>query len=231
MKITDHTGASEQIVLAVLCADIYEYSKRTSEDHVGTHRALKQRFEIVEDIVNKNIGQVIRFQGDSVLITFDNIRNAIYCATEIQTASHKHNFKLPILNKLLFRIGISYGSVISEDGEPFGAAVNTAKRLEELADPGGIYISSDASEALDGSLPFPINYRGRVRVKNLEKPIVVNEISQYEPLSVKKSNNVLLKHPIDRTYLGTFSLLILGGSVIILALSIIMLIYALTLLK
>ena len=228
MKLIENNNESKDTSLAIICADIFEYSKKTRDDHVGTHRVLKDRLEIVQAIVHKNQGRVIRLQGDGLLISFKKVRNAIYCATEIQTASHEHNFKLPLINRMLFRIGISFGSVICEGDEPFGQAVNTAKRLEELADPGGIYISSEAYDVLETSLPFPITYRGKIRVKNVDQAIHVSEIIQYEPLSTRKEQKKFFKHPIDRSYLGTLSIFILAISVIVLALSVVVLLYAVT---
>ena len=230
MKIVKNIAGTTQHMMAILCADIFEYSKHTSEDQAGTHKVVRDRFELIEKVIDKNDGNIIRMQGDGILVAFSNVRNAIYCATEIQISSHQHNFKLSLNYELLFRVGISFGQVILEDNEPFGNAVNTAKRLEELAKPGGIYISSDTYEALDTALPFPINFRGKVRMKNAEEPIIVYEVSQYEPLSIKNSSNNLLKHPIDRSYLGSLSILILAISVIVLAISVVVLVSTLSIL-
>ena len=147
MKLVKNIKRTESLQLAILCADIFEYSKHTNEDQEGTHKNLQDRFSIVEEIVKRNNGSIIRMHGDSLLITFEHVRNAIYCATEIQTSSHEHNFKIPLNNELLFRIGISYGEVICQEQEPYGAPVNIAKRLEELARPGGIYLSDSAHSA------------------------------------------------------------------------------------
>ena len=169
--------------------------------------------------------------GDSVLVSFEQSRNAIYCAAEIQRASHAHNFKLELNQELLFRIGISYGEVICENNEPYGNAVNIAKRLEELAKPGGIYIAHDVHNSLDIDLPFPTNFRGRIRVKNVEDAVIVHELSQYEPLSIKKNNKMLFNHPIDRSYLGTVSILVLATSIIVLAIAVVVLVSTLSILN
>lgn len=227
-SVPNINGLNSTRKLAIICADIYEYSKHTYQDQVNTHKNLKSRFEIIDRIIEENNGLVIRMHGDSVLISFDNPRNAIYCAAEIQRASHAHNFKLELNQELLFRIGISYGEVICEHNEPYGNTVNIAKRLEELAKPGGIYISHDALNNIDIDLPFPTNFRGKIRVKNVDDPVVVHELSQYEPLSIKKNNRVIFNHPIDRSYLGTVAILILATSVIVLAVSVTVLIFTLS---
>ena len=217
--------------LTILCADIYEYTKLTNQDQVNTHKNLKSRFKILERVIDENNGNIIRMFGDSVLISFEDARNAIYCAAEIQRASQAHNFKLELNQELLFRIGIAYGEVICEHNEPYGNAVNIAKRLEELAKPGGIYIADDVFNNLDIDLPFPTNFRGRIRVKNVDDAVIVHELSQYEPLSIKKNNRLIFNHPIDRSYLGTVSILILATSIIVLAVSVTVLISTLSILN
>lgn len=214
--------------LAIMCADIFEYSKLTYQDQINTHKNLKARFNIIERIIIENKGKIIRMHGDSVLVSFDYARNAIYCAAEIQRASQAHNFKLELNQELLFRIGISYGEVICENDEPYGNTVNIAKRLEELAKPGGIYISNTALNTIEIDLPFPTNYRGKIRVKNVEDPVVVHELSQYEPLSIRKNNKTIFNHPIDRSYLGTVAILILAVSIVVLAVSVTVLIFTLS---
>ncbi len=231
MNILSDKYTSSVQNLAVLCADIYEYTKLTHQDQVNTHKNLKARFKNVQRIIEENNGNIIRMFGDSVLVSFEYARNAIYCAAEIQRASHAHNFKLELNQELLFRIGISYGEVICEQDEPYGNAVNIAKRLEELAKPGGIYIADGVLDNLDIDLPFPTNFRGRIRVKNVEDPVAVHELSQYEPLSIKKNSKTLFNHPIDRSYLGTVSIFILATSIIVLAVSATVLVSAISILN
>jgi|GEM_PF-2719781 len=231
MNILSDKHSSSVQNLAILCADIYEYTKLTNQDQLNTHKNLKNRFKIIQQIIQENNGTIIRMFGDSILVSFEYARNAIYCAAEIQRASHAHNFKLELNQELLFRIGISYGKVICENEEPYGNAVNIAKRLEELAKPGGIYIADDVLNNLDIHLPFPTNFRGKIRVKNVEDAVIVHELSQYEPLSIKKNNRILFNHPIDRSYLGTASILILATSIIVLAVSVTVLVSTLSILN
>lgn len=230
MNILSDKNNSTVQNLAILCADIYEYTKLTNQDQLNTHKNLKSRFKILERVIAENNGNIIRMLGDSVLVSFEDARNAIYCAAEIQRASHAQNFKLELNQELLFRIGIAYGEVICEHDEPYGNAVNIAKRLEELSKPGGIYIAHDVLNNLDIDLPFPTNFRGRIRIKNVEDAVVVHELSQYEPLSIKKNNRFIFSHPIDRSYLGTVSILILATSIIVLAVSVTVLISTLSIL-
>jgi class 3 adenylate cyclase len=46
--------------------------------------------------------------------------------------------------RIAFRVGINVGDVIVEPHDIFGDGVNIAARLENIAEPGGICISSSA---------------------------------------------------------------------------------------
>jgi adenylate cyclase len=60
------------------------------------------------------------------------------------------------------RIGISLGDIlIEEDGDVYGDSVNTAARLEQIAEPGGISISGKVYEEVRDKLPPPLRTKGR----------------------------------------------------------------------
>jgi len=50
--------------------------------------------------------------------------------------------------------------IIVGDGDVFGDGVNGAARLEQIAEPGGILISSKVHEEVRGKLPYVFEDRG-----------------------------------------------------------------------
>ncbi|MGH1537144.1 MAG: adenylate/guanylate cyclase domain-containing protein [Gammaproteobacteria bacterium] len=215
MKLVSPNEELNHKKLAVLCADIYNYSKLTEENEDATHSSLKQRLSIVETMITRNTGTVNRLIGDSVLATFQSVSDAVYAAAEIHAASHKHNFKLNVDNQLMYRIGITYGEVIFDTEEPYGNIVNLASRIEGLVEPGGIYITERAIKDLDTTLPFRIVYRGKLRVKNIVEPVIVNEIILNKPISYKTPKDLQFLRAIDTRMLFIISLLILTIAIVI----------------
>ena len=67
-------------------------------------------------------------------------------AVEIRRVLASRNADLPEERKMLFRIGIHLGDIRVEGEQIFGDGVNIAARLEGLAEPGGICISSTVHE-------------------------------------------------------------------------------------
>lgn len=215
MKLVSDNQDLNHKELAVLCADIYNYSKLTEEDEDATHNNLKDRLTIVEAMIVRNNGKINRLIGDSVLAIFNSVSDAVYAAAEIHAASHKHNFKLNIDNQLMYRIGITYGDVIFDTDEPYGNIVNLASRIEGLVEPGGIYITERAINELDTTLPFRVVYRGKLRVKNINTPVIVNEIILNKPISYNKPKDFQFLRNVDTRMLFIISLLILSIAIII----------------
>ena len=215
MKLVSGNQDLNHEELAVLCADIYNYSKLTEADQDSTHSNLKDRLSLVKTMIVRNNGTINRLIGDSVLATFRGVSDAVYAAAEIHAASHKHNFKLNIDNQLMYRIGITYGDVIFDTEEPYGNIVNLAARIEGLVEPGGIYITERAIEELDTTLPFRVVYRGKLRVKNINTPVIVNEIILNKPISYNRPKDIQFFRNIDTRMLFIISLLILSIAIVI----------------
>lgn len=71
------------------------------------------------------------------------------------------------------RIGINLGDVIIEGDDIYGDGVNLATRLEALADPGGICISSLVHESLGNHVDANFADAGEYHLKNIDRPVPV----------------------------------------------------------
>ena len=70
-----------------------------------------------------------------------------------------------------FRIGINLGDVVVEDGDLLGDGVNIAARLESIAEPGGICISSSAYDHVRGKVVVEFTDLGEQDLKNIPRPV------------------------------------------------------------
>ena len=91
--------------------------------------------------------------------------DAVAGAAEIQREIAGLNAGLADGRKMHFRIGINLGDVVEEDDALYGDGVNIAARLETLADPGGICISRNVHDQVEGKLPLDFEYLGEHQVK------------------------------------------------------------------
>ncbi len=173
-------GVNKKVV-AVLFADIFEYSKHTELYESETHKNLQNVLERAHQLVSKNSGFVSRAHGDSILATFSNSLDAVYCAVEIHAATNRHNFYIVEKHQLKFRIGINFGEVIYDiNDQPYGNVVNIAARLEKMADPGDTVISENTFSELDESFPFACCYLGNAKLNNIESPVKTFKVLQHK---------------------------------------------------
>jgi adenylate cyclase len=110
-------------------------------------------------------GRLIKTTGDGMLAEFASAVAAVRCAVEIQDHLAR------TADALKLRIGLNLGDIIvQEDRDVFGASINMAARLESIADPGGILISSKVHSEVEGKVDFSFEDRGR-QLKNISKPV------------------------------------------------------------
>jgi len=72
-----------------------------------------------------------------------------------------------------FRMGVNLGDVIYDDARIYGDGINIAARLEGIAEPGGIFVSRQAHDQVEGKVPFSFRKLGPQTLKNITKPVEV----------------------------------------------------------
>src|SRR5687768_5159380 len=128
---------STRRLAAILAADVAGFSSMMEKDEEGTLARIKtlQR-EVIEPKVRERGGRLVKTTGDGFLCEFGSPVEAVRCALDVQEAT-----KASGGSELLLRMGINLGDIIVEpDGDIYGDGVNVAARLEQLAEPGGIYL-------------------------------------------------------------------------------------------
>jgi class 3 adenylate cyclase len=78
---------------------------------------------------------------------------------------------IPEDRRMLYRIGINLGDTLIEGDDILGDGVNIAARLERLAEPGGMCISSSAYDQVSGKVGVELTDLGEQTLKNIVCPI------------------------------------------------------------
>jgi adenylate cyclase len=99
--------------------------------------------------------------------------DAVNCALSIQRAGESLPDETLRQPKIVLRIGINLGDVIAEGDDIYGDGVNIAARLEPLAEPGGICVSSIVNESIGSRIDVRFDDAGDIKVKNIDRPIRV----------------------------------------------------------
>jgi len=162
---------------AILVADVVGYSRLMGADEAGTLSALKHHREAVFDpAVAAHSGRVVKLIGDGTIVEFGSVVDAVNCAIAVQRANGtpaERADKAAGQPAIVLRIGINLGDVIIEDRDIYGDGVNIAARLEPLAEPGGICVSSIVNESVGNRIDVRFEDSGEIHVKNIDRPIRV----------------------------------------------------------
>ena len=163
---------------AIFAADIAGYSRLMASDEEGTLRQLKaHRKQLIDPKITEHRGRIVKTTGDGALVEFVSVVDAVRCAVDIQRGMNQRNTDVPADKRIQFRIGINVGDIIIDGDDIFGDGVNVAARLEALADPGGILVSSIVHDQVRDKLSFGFEDMGEQTVKNIARPIGVHRAS------------------------------------------------------
>jgi len=156
---------------AIVAADVAGYSRLMGLDEVGTARTLRGHRVVTDALVAKHGGRLVKTTGDGVLLEFPSVVDAVECAVAVQAVMTERNEGVPVGRRMLFRIGINLGDIMIEGEDILGDGVNIAARLERIAEPGGICISSSAYEHVRGKVAVEFTNLGEQTLKNIARPI------------------------------------------------------------
>jgi adenylate cyclase len=154
---------------AVLAADVVGYSSLMGVDEAGTLAALRRHRKFVFDpAIAAHNGRVVKLIGDGTLAEFGSVVDAVNCAVAVQLSGASDQTTLPAI---VLRIGINLGDVIIDSDDIYGDGVNIAARLEPLAKPGGICVSSVVHESVGNRVDIRFQDGGNTHLKNIDRPI------------------------------------------------------------
>src|SRR6266481_5501494 len=165
---------AQRRLAAILAADVVGYSRLMGADEEGTLARLKAlRRDLLDPKIDEHRGRIAKTTGDGLLAEFGSVVDALRCAVEIQREMTGYNTEGHPEQRIALRIGINVGDIVVEAGDIYGDGVNIASRLEGIATPGGVYLSRQAYDQIEGK--FLLNFRplGPQILKNINRPIEV----------------------------------------------------------
>jgi len=167
----------ERKLSAILAADVVGYSRLMEQDEAGTFERLRMhRKELFEPEIEKHHGHVFKLMGDGLLAEFGSVVDAVECAVTLQRGMAERSAAVEENQRIRVRIGINLGEVIVEGDDRFGEGVNIAARLEQIAEPGGVFVSGKVAKEVEKKLAFRFESMGEQRVKNIAEPVQVYRV-------------------------------------------------------
>jgi adenylate cyclase len=182
--------APKEKEVTILFVDIVNFtplSERLSPKEVS--QLLNQFFREMNDIIFAYRGTLDKYMGDAIMAIFgapiereDDADRAIHAALDMRRALIEMNKTMEPDRIFDIRIGINSGRVVAGNlGSPkrmdytvIGDVVNTASRLEKIAQPNQILIGEATYHAVKGS--FHIEPVGKKTVKGKSRAVTVYEV-------------------------------------------------------
>jgi len=159
-----------------LFADVAGYCRLTEADEEGTLGALLQALDMISAAVTFWNGHVVHCEGDGVLAEFQSADAAILSIVQALSEVSKWNGQRPVDHRLKFRVGMSYGPLMGERNDIYGITVNEAARLQEMARPGQVLVSSEVFDIVRNGIDVGFAYIGERALKGLNKPTKVYQV-------------------------------------------------------
>jgi len=164
-------------VTAILAIDVVGYSRLMGVDDEGTFAQLKTlRRDLIDPKIKEHEGRIVKTTGDGMLAEFASVVGALRSVIEIQREMRVRNAEVPSEKRIEFRAGLNVGDVIIDGDDIYGDGVNVAARLEGLAEPGGICVSSRVYEDTRGKLDVAFEDAGEQQLKNIAWPVRVYRV-------------------------------------------------------
>ena len=138
---------------AIVFTDTADFTLRAARD--GILHFLMVFESVAEEaarIVGKTGGDLVKAEGDSLLLRYDDVNAACRGVAELEAALQRVNRGRPENEQLHFSYGVGYGDVLDLDEDMFGLEVNLAAKLgEDLAEPGEALLTPAAAAAVDAA--------------------------------------------------------------------------------
>ena len=159
-------------LMVAVYTDMVGYSRLFALDDTGTVARLRDLHRrLFSPAIRQHYGRLVQTGGDSMLITFDSVSEAVKCAVTIQYALAIENSHWSPEYRMRLRVGVDLGDVIADKTGFHGDGVIVATRLQAVCPPGGVCVSRAVHERGGGRLGLSAEAIGLLTLKNVLQPV------------------------------------------------------------
>ncbi|MDQ3645806.1 MAG: AAA family ATPase, partial [Actinomycetota bacterium] len=181
---TAPAGSSERRLVSVLFADLVGFTPLSeTRDAEDVRELLTRYFDTARRIVARYGGTIEKFIGDAVMAVWgapiaqeDDAERAVRAALDLSAAVTQLGRDAGVTG-LAARVGVLTGEAavtLGSEGEGMvaGDLVNTASRIQSLADPGTVLVGEATRRASEAAIAY--EERGSHQVKGRAEPVAVH---------------------------------------------------------
>jgi adenylate cyclase len=192
---SEHSARTKHRSAAILASDVVGYSRLMEAYEDATHvRLMKLHFEVMQPIVERHGGRIVKNTGDGFLAMFDTANSGLCAAENLQRAVFLAEKNSPIESRIAFRMGLHFSQVIVEDHDVYGDGVNIAARLQTHAEPYGVVVSGQVADQVGRTFDMESVDLGQMHLRNRQNPVRVLSLRLPE---MRHSDVGEVEHGID----------------------------------
>lgn len=167
-------------ILTVMFIDMVGYTSTTSKlSREEVAQLITDFDQVCVPVIHHFHGFVLKKIGDAFLITFRSATDAILCGIELQKSFSKQPVQI--------RVAIHTGEVVHKENDIYGDTVNTAARIEGVAEAGDIMFSETVFHAMNKN-EIQYVHVGLKRLKGLKHPVRLFRVLTKEDIKKRRRN-------------------------------------------
>jgi len=160
----------------ILHADVASSTELVQQDKEIAHARMRDAFRRFSNTIESFSGHILELRGDALLAQFERASDAVTAALSFQVDNAYSNTRIKDDIRPTIRVGISMGEVVIADNTVTGPGVVQAQRVEQVAEPGGVCITTAIREALSKRMPFDLENLGDRLLKGFDDPVRVYRV-------------------------------------------------------
>lgn len=137
--------------------------------------------EVRQDVLPKSTGRLVKSLGDGMLLEFAAAPTAAAVAADLHRRMASYNKDCPDAAAIHLRVGVHMADVLSDDLDVYGAGVNLAARLCQLASPGETVASAEFRADLVEDLDGEAEDLGECELKNIQGTVRAFRLGPHAP--------------------------------------------------
>lgn len=195
------TLLGERRTVTVLFADASGFTSLSEhQDEEQVYSLMQGYLGRMMEAVHHYEGTITQFLGDGVMALFgapiaheDSARRAVAAALEMQKSLDEFTAEVKQRNPIecRFRVGLNTGPVVvgkindnlDMDYTALGDTVNLAARMQQVAEPGSVYLSENTYHLVHDY--FELKPLGALNIKGKEEPVVAYKVVRERPISTR----------------------------------------------
>ncbi|MDB6113825.1 MAG: hypothetical protein JWQ83_1655 [Lacunisphaera sp.] len=164
-------GQPNRRLAAVMFLDMVGYSAMMSKDEARALACVGELEKLLRAEVPRAGGRLVKFLGDGSMAEFPTALAAVRCSQNVLAAVESNNAWVPAHHRYAVRIGLHLGELVDVQDDIFSDTVNVAARVQPLADPGGIALTSFIYSQVKNQVDLKGTYLPPVKLKNIPEKI------------------------------------------------------------